>query len=258
VFEEVVEGGVTRFAAVFQSTDSDPVGPVRSARTTDVSLVANLARPLFAYAGANDGVEGQVNGASLLNVGWDALPGEYYRQGGRRAPHNLFTNTSRLYAGAPPGSGTPPPQFEYRRAGEAPPADAPASGGVGINFGGRVNLQVDWTWDGAAGQWRRLQSGTPHTVEGGGQIGAENVVVQHVQYRDTGFVDVTGYASPEAVLVGSGEVWVLTGGKVVRGQWSRPTPEAVTTLTDAAGRPIRLTPGRTWVELPSPGQATLR
>ena len=38
VVEELVEGGITRFAAVFHSRNSDPVGPIRSARSTDVGL----------------------------------------------------------------------------------------------------------------------------------------------------------------------------------------------------------------------------
>ena len=258
VYEEMVEGGATRFAAVFQSTDSDPVGPVRSARTTDIELMAPLNTPLFAYAGANQGVEAAVRRGPLINVGWDALPPHYSRVRGRKAPNNLFTNTSRLYANAPAGAGTPPPLFQYRADGEAPPADAAAASGVSMIFAGKVNLGVEWAWDEGAGVWKRTQAGTPHTVESGEQIGAHNVVIQFTQYHDSGYVDVTGAASPEATLVGSGEVWVLTGGKVVKGQWSRPASGNVTTYTDAAGRPIGLTPGRTWVELISPDHAQLR
>ncbi|HET9769741.1 MAG TPA: DUF3048 domain-containing protein, partial [Acidimicrobiia bacterium] len=53
VFEEGVEGGITRFAALFHSEESKPVGPVRSARTTDIKLLSALRHPLFAYSGAN-------------------------------------------------------------------------------------------------------------------------------------------------------------------------------------------------------------
>ena len=258
VYEEMVEGGATRFAAIFQSVDSDPVGPVRSARTTDIELVAPLNTPLFSYAGANVGVERAVDAGPLVNVGWDALPPEYFRVRGRKAPNNLFTNTSKIFAAAPAGAGTPPPLFQYREVGEAPPANAEASSGVSMVFAGKVALGVDWAWDEASGTWKRTQAGTPHTVESGDQIGADNVVIQMTEYHDSGYVDVTGAASPEASLVGTGEVWVLTGGKVIKGQWARPAAGNVTTYTDAAGQPILLTPGRTWVELISPGHAQLR
>jgi hypothetical protein len=258
VYEEMVEGGATRFAAIFQSTDSDPVGPVRSARTTDVELIAPLNNPLFAYAGANEGVEAAVQGGPLVNVGWNVLPPEYFRVRGRKAPNNLFSNTSQLYAKAPAGAGAPPALFQYRSDGEDLPADAEAAAGVAMSFAGKVNLQVDWTWDDGAGVWRRNQNGTPHTVERGEHIGAHNVVVQMTRYHATQYVDVTGNVSPEAELVGSGEVWVLTAGRVVKGHWSRSAPGGVTTYTDGGGRPIELTPGRTWVELLPPGQATLK
>ena len=257
VYEELVEGGATRFAAVFHSTDADPVGPVRSARTTDVDLVANLNNPLFAWSGANSGVSRQIRAAALVDMGWDAVPSEYYRAKGRRAPNNLFTRTSRLFELAPDGAGSPPALFRFRGEDGALSPGATGAEGVQINFGGSTNLSVEWTWDGAAGRWLRTQAGTPHTVEGGTRISAENVVVQFTRYVNSGFVDTSGAASPEAEMVGEGEVWVLTGGKVVTGTWRRSGAGVLTVYTAASGEEINLTPGRTWVELPRPGQATV-
>ncbi|HKY78079.1 MAG TPA: DUF3048 domain-containing protein, partial [Acidimicrobiia bacterium] len=56
VFEERTEGGISRFAAVFHSTDADPVLPVRSARFTDIEICSMLNRPLFANSGGNEAV----------------------------------------------------------------------------------------------------------------------------------------------------------------------------------------------------------
>ncbi len=86
VFEEVVEGSVTRFASLFHSTDADPVGPIRSARTTDLLIMAPLNRPLFAWSGANANVAGQVRAAPLVDVGHDAASDVYYRDSSRPAP----------------------------------------------------------------------------------------------------------------------------------------------------------------------------
>jgi len=257
VYEELVEGGATRFAAVFHSGDADPVGPVRSARTTDVDLTANLNRPLFAWSGANAGVSRQIRSAALVDMGWDAVPKEYYRAKGRRAPNNLFTRTSRLFELAPDDVGAAPALFRFRGEGDAVPAGATPAEGLRINFGGSTNLSVEWTWDAGTDRWVRTQAGTPHTVEDGTRISAENVVVQFVRYVNSGFVDTSGAASPEAEMVGEGEVWVLTAGRVVRGTWRRSAAGVLTVYTASTGAEIALTPGRTWVELPRPGQATV-
>jgi hypothetical protein len=256
VYEEVVEGSATRFAAVFHSTASDPVGPVRSARTTDVDLMSNLNRPLFAWAGANAGVVRQIRSAPLVDLGWDARPDDYRRDRSRPAPSNLFTDTTTLWAAAPDDAGTPPPLFGHRAPGP-PPAGGEPVAAVVVDFGGQVGVSVEWRWDAGAAGWVRTQGGKRHTVEGGASIAPENVVVQFVEYRNSGFVDVTGAASPEAELLGDGEAWVLTGGQLVSGRWSRPTAEATTAYTDAGGQPIALAPGRTWIVLPQPGQATV-
>ena len=257
VYEEAVEGGVTRFAAVFQSTDSDPVGPVRSARSTDIQIVTQLNHPLFAWSGANGGVVAQVHAAPLTDVGFDAHPSEYFRDTSRTAPSNLFSNTTDLFALAPPDAEPPPQLFQYRKAKEKIPASAKAIRGVMLNFGGKVNYTSEWTWDAKGKGWDRNQLGTPHLDGKGTQVSPANVVVQFIQYRDSGFVDVTGAPSPEAVLTGTGKVWILTGGKRVEGTWSRPGLNSITTYKDASGKPIKLTPGRTWIVLPRDGQATV-
>ena len=81
------------------------------------------------------------------------------------------------------------------------------------------------------------------------QHDSDNVVFQVVGYKNTGLVDRSGAAVPEAELVGEGEAWVLTGGRLVKGRWSRPSDGQTTTYTLPSGEPIRLTPGRTWLEL---------
>ena len=257
VVEEQVEGGVTRFFSVFHSTDADPVGPVRSARTTDIQLVSAMNRPLFAYAGTNATFQRLVNAAPLVDVGYDAASGDYSRRRDRPAPYNLYSSTAALFRRAPAGAGPPPALFTFRPAGTA--ADGAAANRLHLEFrnAARITTAVDYAWDGAAGVWRRSQAGAAHVDATGAQVGPRNVVVQFVNYRDTGQRDQANSPVPEAVLVGQGEAWVLSDGKIVRGTWSKPSPSSVTTYSDSQSRPIALTPGQTWVELPLPGSATV-
>ncbi|HEX7168253.1 MAG TPA: DUF3048 domain-containing protein, partial [Acidimicrobiales bacterium] len=116
VIEEAVEGGVTRFMVIYQSQDTDEVGPVRSARSTDIHLATALNKPLFSYSGANRVFEDLLRQSTLVNVGPSARPGAYFRKPGRPAPYNYWGRFPQIYEGAT-GS-PPPPMFAYRGAGE--------------------------------------------------------------------------------------------------------------------------------------------
>ncbi len=259
VYEERVEGSVTRFAAVFQSTRSDPVGPVRSARLTDVPIISALSRPLLGWSGANPGVTRAIRSAPVVDVGPTVAPGAYQRRGvgGKVAPHDLYTSTSQLWAHTPDGAGPPEPIFTFRADGDPLGAGARRAREVHVDFGVTRGAPVDWRWDANRGGFARWQRGTPHRDERGTQIAPQNVIVQFVAYHRNGDVDVGGNPVYVAEQVGSGPCWVLTDGHLVEGTWSKASNEAITTFTAADGAPIGLTPGRTWIQLSAPGGATV-
>ncbi|MGH9282575.1 MAG: DUF3048 C-terminal domain-containing protein, partial [Acidimicrobiales bacterium] len=144
-----------------------------------------------------------------------------------------------------------------RAAGQAAGGDA--ASGVHVEYRGKnITTRVDYAWDAGAGVWKRSQDGTAHVDAKGTQIGPGNVIVQFVTYKDTGQRDRSNAVVDEAGLVGKGEAWILTGGRVVKGRWSKPSATAVTTYTDASGAKVGLTPGTTWVELSPPGTSELK
>jgi hypothetical protein len=250
VVEEGVEGGVTRFATLFHSRDATSVGPVRSARSTDLLFARQLGRPLFSYSGANAVFAGLVSQAPLVDVGVGRFPAIYHRQAGRPAPYNLFSETRPMYDSAPDDKTPPPPLFSYRAAGEAPPA-AGSEPAPRVQAVWKLNITttVVYAWDEASKTFKRTTDGAPHLDAAGAQVATDNVVFQVVGYRNTGLVDRSGAAVPEAELIGEGEAWVLTAGKLIKGHWSRPSDAQTTTYTLPSGEPIKLTPGRTWLEL---------
>jgi hypothetical protein len=256
IVEEGVEGGITRFAAIYHSADALTIGPVRSARSTDILFATQLGRPLFAYSGANKVFAQLLASSPLLDVGVGRVPDIYRREPGRPSLYNLFSGTPEMVAKAPAGATAPAPIFTYRAVGEPVPAGDPAPL-VKALWKDKVRTDVAYEWDPAAKGFARTQNATPHVDSTGKRAAPENVVLMVVPYRNTGLVDRSGAAVPEAELIGEGEVVVLTDGKLVRGRWKRPEAGAVTTYTDAAGTPIRLTPGRTWVELVPPGNLTV-
>ena len=248
VYEELVEAGLTRLIAVFQTTGARSVGPIRSARTSDPSLLEGFDRPLFAYSGANRGTRGAVAASELTDVGYDAASSLYWRSTSRRAPHNLFSATDRLWGKYPERDEIPTAPFTFRTVlDELHPSAEPVAG-VFVDFG---HAEIDYAWNGEG--WERTHNGDAHSDSDGIRVAPPNVVIQFTTYGTSS----ADSRSPEAQTVGSGEAWVFTDGHVVRGRWERPDPSRPATLV-ADGRPIRLTPGRTWVALARPGTAEIR
>jgi hypothetical protein len=250
VYEEKVEGAVTRLAAIFHSQDSDPVGPIRSARSTDVAVFSPLNRPLFAWSGANPTFAAIIHDSPIVDVGYDAHSEAYGRRDDKIGPHDLYSSTPDLFALAPPDAKPPPALFVYRKKGEPMNAGAAPIGSMNLNFGGGGGAApVDYGWDAARGGFGRSQRGSLHVDEAGVQIAPANVIVQFTDYVDTGITDVVGTPVPEAQLVGFGRALILTNGMVIEATWAKTAPEAVPTYSDTTGKPIKLTPGQTFVEL---------
>lgn len=258
VYELLVEG-ITRFALVFHSELPEPVGPVRSARSSDIDLVSDLSTPLYAWSGGNPGVEREVAAAArkglLTDASYSAAFGAYFRSSDRQAPHNLYVNLPTLLElKAPAGQGAPKPLFTYRRP-DAAVGGVPALG-LSVDFG--MGTVVDYLWDGARSGWRRFQVDGSHrradsaTMDrAGGQVTPANVVVMFTEYGQS----PSDSRSPMALTVGSGRAIVYTAGQAIEGTWSRPDALSPAVLRDATGAVISLTPGRTWVELPRTGAA---
>ena len=238
VFEEIVNDNLTRFALVFQSGGSDPVGPIRSGRLQDIDLFSAYGHPLFAWSGGNRTVTDAIHQSALIDVGPN-FARVYYRSGDRSAPHNLYSNTSALYTMTPFGAGPPQQQFKYRSPGE-PVGGIPAHG-VGIALD---SINAEWEWDPAIGLYMRTMEGRPHNDAGSGRISTDNVIVLGVDYAP----GVSG--SPDAQTTGSGEAFVFTGGNYIHGTWSRNDIHDPFALVADDGNIIQLQPGRTFIELP--------
>jgi hypothetical protein len=244
VYEEIVEANITRFFAIFHSTDAAPIGPIRSARTTDVDLLNQLNRPLFAWSGGNANVVRAIGNANALSRAHGQAPG-YYRDSERRRradlEHTLMNEgTQALWSTTEPGQGAPPALFAYRKAGTA------VSGTPATRIAMQLrSVPIEWVWDAASKSYVRAEYGDPHTDATGAPISAQNIVVQFVEYRSS----PADRRSPEAVTVGQGAAWIFTDGKIIPGFWQRTDPGQPAKFADAKGKPIQLTPGRTWVEL---------
>ncbi|MGE0726771.1 MAG: DUF3048 domain-containing protein [Acidimicrobiia bacterium] len=247
VYDIIVEGGITRFLAMFQSQDAARIGPVRSARTSDISIMAGYNQPVFAYSGGNDGVLAAVRVAPMISLTEASAPRAFVRDESRFAPYNLYSSTSALYAAGGADAGVPISQFVFRQPGE-PAAQGRPVGGVTVNIGFE---QVSYTWNGSS--WDRDTNGVPTEDTTAGNVSPQNVIVMFTNYA----VSPADAQSPDAQTVGQGTAWVLTDGKVIEARWARSIATTPIQYLDANNVQIPLTPGQTWVEMPRPGGGAL-
>jgi hypothetical protein len=248
VTEELVEGGLTRLLATYHSTDAPLVGPVRSARPVDAALLRQLGGGLFAFSGAARAVLDQIrrdSGATL--VGPDEAPDAYRRLAAARAPHDLFSSTTALYAAgraADAGLGPPRPILSFAAT---PPAGARPVRGIRLRFS--PSSRAAWQWQASRRLFERLQDGTLHRLRDGRPVTTDNIVVLHVTIGRTAITDAAGNPTPDVDVLGEGAAWVLRDGRAVTGRWQRGAVGDPVRLTGPGGGQIRLRPGRTWIEL---------
>ncbi|MEZ5116939.1 MAG: DUF3048 domain-containing protein [Candidatus Nanopelagicales bacterium] len=243
VYVEEVEYGLTRLAAVFSSRLPDQVGPIRSARITDVDLLAQYGRPAFAYSGAQSKLRPVLADASFYDVSGDLGPTGYWRQSGRSAPYDFFGDPERLLARAPKAADAAPIGFVF--ADEAPEGGKPGTEAV-VTWPAATTT---FTWDKAEGAYEVSFDGSPAREASGGTQHATTVVIQYVKQTDSGYGDKFGGRTPLAHTVGEGKATVLRDGKAYGTTWSRPSEEDGTTFTRVDGTPMAFAPGQIWVLL---------
>ncbi len=246
VYESVTEGGITRFNCIFQSTVPKTVGPVRSARLSDLWVVPQY-HALFFFSGASSTVNGAVKRAKLPNLSEDAgVSYPYYRSTSARAPHNLFLDTKKGYVEAAkrgmPVTSDPPAKLQYAPSKAATPTIT----SVAIPFSDANH--VTWTYDAKSKKYLRANDGRKHLdAQTGKQVAAKNVVVMWAKYTPKSR-DKVGSTTYDITLGGQGRVSVFRDGQRLDGTWSaeRTDPPRFK-ATD--GSPIKLAPGNTWFQV---------
>lgn len=260
VYEEISEGGLTRFLAVFHCNESGEVGPVRSARTADPDILQEFGTALFGYSGANSQVLDKISKSDFIgNLAHGSAGGAYTRASDRKAPYNLMTSTEKLRSedGASDVEGAPKTGLKFNADVLNAPAPA-ATGAVAspaapagntVTFSYSNSNVVKYTYDGASKTYLRSQGDTAHNLANGKQVSAVNVIVQKVKIVPGTVRDASGSPTQDTTVTGSGDATILRGGTAVTGKWNRASAGDNTTFTDASGATIELAPGNTFIHL---------
>jgi hypothetical protein len=245
VYEVISEGGITRFHALFQSHSPKVVGPVRSARPPDLTIVPQY-HSLLAHVGGPGKVRGALKNTSRYNdMDQFFNPASYWRSSSRPAPHNMYMDMNKLrgyatskrsYAATEAITG-----LEFARASAAATPVVTL-----LTVPVSASNKVQWRYSASTRTYARSINGVAHKdAVSGKQLRARNVVVLWAQItpypgNTHGVVNID--------LLGSGRASVFFGGQRVDGTWSagKNTPPK---FKAADGRPIKLDPGNTWIQV---------
>jgi hypothetical protein len=235
-----VEGGLSRFMAVFSSHIPPVIGPVRSAREDDLELLAQFGKPAFAYSGAAPHLLPFIHRAPIVDLYAGTASG-YYRSSSRVAPYNLYASGRALVHQAAGASDAKDIGFRF--------GPLPGGGRVTSSYSASYSAaSYDFRWSRSAGRWLVWIDGTPALATEGGQLGGATVIVQYTVVKTSRFLEY-GSRPPFAESTGSGRAVVLRDGRAFDVHWSRPNKNDGTTYTLPSGQRMTFAPGQVWVML---------
>jgi hypothetical protein len=236
-----VEGGLSRYLAIFSSHIPRVIGPVRSARSDDLQLLRQFGRPAFAWSGAQPRLTGVIEHyRRIVDLSAD-LVGGYYRNYSRIAPYNLYGQTRTLLAEAKGASKAHNIGFQFGAANPGGRRTSSAS----VSY---PAASYRFTWSARRGRWLVWVDGTRAASTEGPQLSAATVVIQHTLVRTSNFKEY-GRRPPFASTVGHGTAIVLRNGMSYRVRWSRRGADGGTTFTTLSGQPMRFAVGPVWIVL---------
>ncbi|MGD0703121.1 MAG: DUF3048 domain-containing protein [Trebonia sp.] len=235
-----VEGGLTRFMAVYSSHIPPVVGPVRSARQSDLDILYQFGRPAFAWSGATPHLVPFVERAPVVDL-YALLVGGYYRDPDRIAPYNLYANTKQLLREAPHASKARDIGFRF--------GSLPAGGKKTASYSVKYPAaSYTFRWSAKDRRWLTSIDGSPAMATEGGQLGGSTVIIQYTQISTSRFEEYGG-RPPYAKSVGSGRAVILRDGRAYTVHWSRPTLKSGTAFTLPNGQRMQFAAGQVWVVL---------
>src|SRR5437016_1139712 len=254
VYEYLAEGGITRMTAIyFSPSGSQRIEPVRSARPVTIRLWHSYHGVLF-FSGANTKVLQVIQAQQIPALTEGSDGGAYFaRDSSRRAPHNLYTDGSRLAEGVSKHA----PRVTYALPSPGEPAASPAPAVADrVVFDQTSSHRVTYTYSAADNAYAYSTALGALTDQDTGQpIKPVNVILIQVAHHDAGFTDVNGAPAVDFDLQGTGPADVFTRGHHYKATWDLSNPELPLKIVGADSKVMPLPSGLTWVHLVDPGTA---
>jgi hypothetical protein len=247
VYIEQVEGGLTRLAAVFSSVIPMRVGPIRSARISDIEIMSQYGRVAFAYSGAQRKLYPVIDAANVANLGAQSQsPTIYTTDPTRNQPHAMVLRADLLMQRiVEKGYVVDSAKSVGWKFGKVESVGVPISRAV-IRW---PAAQYGVIWSFVENRWLLTYNNEPNLADTGKQLGAATFVIQITSITPSIYGDKFGGVTPLSRSVGTGTGYILRDGKSYTATWSRASDEVGTTWTALDGSEIAFAPGNIWVAL---------
>jgi hypothetical protein len=247
VYIEQVEGGLTRLAAVFSSVVPQRIGPVRSARISDIEILSQFGRVAFAYSGAQKKLLPVIASANLQDLGAQRQsPTIFTTDPNRTQPYAMVLRADLLM------------QLIAEKNYQIDVAKS-----VGFKFGelqegGVATIKADmhWpaatysaTWSSDESRWLLSHNNAVNVAESGVVLGPTTLIIQLVSITPSEYKDKVGGVTPFSQTVGTGKAYVLRDGQRFVTTWSRPFADSGTIFTFEDGAVMNFDPGQIWIAL---------
>lgn len=240
VYEAIAEGGITRFAVIYQQNKPELIGPVRSLRPYYVDWMKPYDASI-AHVGGSAAALAEVRNGSYRDIDQFFNAGTYWRASDRYAPHNVYTNFERLDAlNNSKGYKSSNPK-EYIRSDVAP-STTPDATTITVAISGPT-YNSNYAYDATNKFYIRSQAGAQHLDREKGVITPKVVIVLNVN-EATVFQDTN---RQEIQTTGSGAATIFQGGTVIKGTWERSSRDILYTFKDSEGKEVELDRGQTWI-----------
>lgn len=247
VWEQMVEGGLSRFNVVFHSDLPESAGPMRSVRPMDAGISAPL-HGIFACSGGQQPFQDSVSSVVGKFINETIAGNVAQRSADRYPPHNLFLNVNEAVKTFSEGLSKPTDQLEFAKT-----AKDKLSVDINDNQAKPVNVMnllfpanlSRWDYNQQEQVFERSDDSTPLVSKDGVRITAKNIIVMRVNVKPN---DYDAHV-PETIMVGSGNATFAVNGKYIDGTWEKPSVEAPVVFKDAKGKVVKFAQGKTWIEL---------
>lgn len=240
VFEAIAEGGITRFLALYQDTAPDDIGPIRSARPYYAQWLLGFDGA-YAHVGGSPEALANIRAWGVKDLDQFANGGSYHRISSRDAPHNVYTSIAALNQ-LEAAKGYTTSTFKGFDRKKESPAKTPSAKAIDMRLSGPL-YNTHYDYNAASNSYGRSEGGAPHVdAATNAQLNPKVVVALIMPYG----LEADGYHSSYSTL-GSGQAYIFQDGTVTVGNWTKPDNATQFSFTDAAGKPIKLNPGQTWV-----------
>lgn len=240
VFVTQVEAGLTRLMGIYSSNYPELLGPIRSARISDIDILAQFGKVGFIYSGAQTKLRPVLAAANIENLSAERNPPTiYFNDPTRTAPYAMMVKPNLLLEKASELSTATSVGWEHGPKSNS----AKKIESVKISW---PNATYEASWSKSEKRFLLKHDGRNNLATSGVHLGSPMMVIQLISITPSEYGDKFGGITPKSHVVGEGVGYLLRNGSATKVNWSRADANSKTVWSLPNGDPAYFAPGQVW------------